>query len=799
MLGHYLKLSFRNIRRSLGYSLVNILGLSVGVCSFLILLLYLNYELSYDRWHPDLKRVAKVSLLENEDVLNSTQAPLAALLREKASVVESATNFSRDENFETPLSTPEKRIVQKGTIAADSLFFKVFPYEIVAGERNGPLNRPNTVVISENIAKKLFGNESPIGKSIKFFNALDCEVTAVMKGATGPGHMNVEIVFRNPNERNNYHWGNYSYLTYIKTKPAVKRGDVEPTIAKIFYEERLKTKHNNKSYAEFSVSGPQEGLFLDFVQDIHNFPRYGSSNIKTVSILIVLAAMLLIAGTINFSNLSIAAALPRAKEIGVKKVLGSSQKRLFWHFMGEVAIQCGIAFTIAALLLYLALPYFNQQFNVNLSLLKNGITYTIAVQLFLSFIVVVILSGLYPAIFLTRFNTTKVLKGDYSRGKNGVVFRNALIVLQFVVATFFIYSVVVVTKQLDYMQTRDKGFSGEQILRIQAYKMSTREEGFNALQSRLMQIKGVESVSKSTKIPGDKFNDTTTVAFKAEGKVYRMSSVKVSKDFFKTLNINLDQGRLFDDSYTDQHTRSAIINQTAANKLGYKNGKQNSIAFPDCDSIPLQVVGVVEDFNVLGMEQEIQPTVFTIGNEACMFQSGGAILVKINNGDISGTVKSIRTEWKDIEPDFDMKYSFLDDDFQQFFDTHIRLQRIVSFFGITAIVISLIGLFALTAFLIGQRRKEISVRRVLGADLVDLGLLLGKNYIRLIILAVVIAVPLSWWVAEKWLDGFAYRIDLSGWLFGLSAVGILVTVAGTVGIHIIRVSRVNISGDLRDE
>ena len=799
MLGHYLKLSFRNIRRSLGYSLVNILGLSIGVCSFLILLLYLNYELSYDRWHPHLERVAKVSLRENEDVLNSTQAPLAALLRDKASVVESATNFSRNEDFETPLSTTEKRIVQKGTIAADSLFFKVFPYEIVAGERNGPLNRPNTVVISENIAKKLFGKQEPIGKTIKIFNAIECEVTAVMKGAEGPGHMNVEIVFRNPSEKNNYHWGNYSYLTYIKTKPAVKRGDVEPTIAKIFYEERLKTKYNNKSYAEFSASGSQEGLFLDFAHDIHNFPQYGSSNIKTVSILVVLAAMLLIAGTINFSNLSIAAALPRAKEIGVKKVLGSSQKRLFWQFIGEVAIQCGIAFIIAILLLYLALPYFNQQFNVNLSLLKNGIIYTIAIQLILSFIVVVILSGLYPATFLTRFNTTKVLKGDYSRGKNGVVFRNGLIVLQFVVATFFIYSVVVVTKQLDYMQTKDKGFSGEQILRIQAYKMGTREEGFNAVQSRLMQIKGVESVSKSTKIPGDKFIDTTTVAFKAEGKVYRMSSVKVSKDFFKTLGINLDQGRLFDDSYTDQHTRSAIINQAAANKLGYKNGKQNSITFPGCDSIPLQIVGVVEDFNVLGLEQEIQPTVFTIGNEACMFQSGGAILVKINGGDISGTVKSIGTEWKDIEPDFDMKYSFLDDDFQQFFSTHIRLQRIVSFFGITAIVISLIGLFALTAFLIGQRRKEISVRRVLGADLVDLGLLLGKNYIRLIILAVVIAVPVSWWVAEKWLNEFAYRIDLNGWLFAMSAIGILAIVAGTVGIHIVRVSRANISNDLRDE
>lgn len=799
MLGHYLKLSFRNIQRSIGYSLVNILGLSIGVCSFLILLLYLNYELSYDRWHPDLERIAKVSLKEKEDVLNSTQAPLAALLRNKVSVVESATNFSRDADFETPISSADKRIVQKGTIAADSLFFRVFPYEIIAGERKEPLNKPNTVVISENISKKLFGSEDPIGKTIKVFNSIECEVTAVMKGAAGPSHMNIEIVFRNPNEKNNYHWGNYSYLTYIKIKPSVKPDDVESIIDKIFYGERLMSKHENKSYEEFKRSGAQEGLFLDFAHDIHNFPKYGTTHIKTVSILVVLASMLLIAGTINFSNLSIAAALPRAKEIGVKKVLGSSRKRLFWQFIGEVGLQCAVAFMIAMLLLYLVLPYFNQQFDVNLSLLKSGIMGRLMLQLVLSFVIVVMLSGLYPALFLTGFNTTKVLKGDYSRGKKGVFFRNGLIVVQFVVATFFIYSVVVVTKQLDYMQTRDKGFSGQQILRIQAYKMSTREEGFSLMQSRLLQIHGVESVSKTTKVPGDQFLDTATIAFKTDGRSYRMSSVKVSKDIFKTLDIKLKQGRLFDDRYADQHTRSAIINQAAANKMGYKNGKQTLVAFPGCDSIPLQVVGLVEDFNVSGLEQEIQPTVFTIGNEACMFQSGGAVLVKINGGDVNGTVKSIMTEWKAIEPDFDMKYSFLDDDFQQLFFNHIRLQAIVSFFGITAIVISLIGLFALTAFLIGQRRKEISVRRVLGANLVDLGFLLGKNYMRLIVLAIIIAIPASWWVAEKWLEEFAYRIDLSGWLFGLSATGILLIVAATVGIHIVKVSFANISKDLRDE
>lgn len=799
MLRHYLKLAFRNIKRSFGYSLINILGLAVGICSFMILLLYLNHELNYDRWSPELERVARVSLKGKEDVYQSTQAPLAALLRDKVSMVAAATNMTRDESFETPLSTAEKRIIQKGIVAADSLFFSVFPYEITAGESIAPLNKPNAIVISEHLAKKMFGKEDAVGKTIKIFNAYECTVTAVMKGATGPSHLNIEAVFRNPNEKNNYHWGNHSYLTYIKTKPLVNRVAVETLVDRIYYDEQLRKEHNNQGYPEFKKSGSQEGLFLDFAHDIHNFPKYGSSNIKTVTILLVLAAMLLIAGAINFSNLSIAASLRRAREVGVKKVLGSSRARLFWQFMGEVAIQCSIAFVLAILMLSLILPHFNAQFNVNINFLNSGITLRLVLQVLLSLSIVVVLSGLYPALFLTRFNTTKVLKGDYSRGRGGIAFRNGLIIVQFAVAAFFIYGVTVVSHQLDFMQTRDKGFSAEQVLRIQAYKMSTREENFETVRSQLMRISGVQSVAKTTTVPGDQHVDTTTIEFNAAGQTYRMNSVKVSEAYFETLDIGLISGRYFDGSYADQHTRSAIINKAAADKLGHRHGKATSIAFAGCDSVPLSVVGIVEDFNVQGLEQQVQPAVYTIGNNACRFQSGGAILVKIEGTDVKRVVEAIEEVWKKIEPDFDLKYSFLDANFQQLFSSHIRLQRIVSFFGITAIMISLIGLFALTAFLIGQRQKEISVRKVLGADLLHLSVLLGSQYLQLIAVAIVVAIPISWWAAEKWLQSFAYRISLTGWLFGLSAIGILLAVATTVGIHIIRVSRANISDDLRNE
>lgn len=799
MIKNYLKFAFRNLWKSKGYATINILGLAVGLTSFLIILLYLNHELSYDRWSPELEKVFKVSLRDaDNDISSNTQAPLAALLQEKTPQIEAATKISTDVTFEVPLAAGENVISQAGTISADSLFFKVFPYKIVEGDARTPLHKPNAMVISEHIAAKLFGTENPIGKTIKVFNSFECEVTAVIERPEGPSHLDIELVYRSPYEKNNYHWGNWSYYTYIKIKNPLPTDVVETTIDRIYYTERV-MKDKTLSYHEFRKSGKQEGLFVDAVHDIHNFPKHGTSNMPTLSILLLLATLLLFAGAVNFSNLSIASSLRRAKEVGVKKVLGSSRARLFWQFMGEIVMQCLIALAISMLLLYIALPYFNQEFQVSLNIFGNQFSWNLLLQIILCLVAVTLLSGLYPAFFLSRYNTAKVLKGDYSSGKQGLALRNTLIVVQFVVAAFFIIGIAVVNRQLNYMQHFDRGFSGEQVLSIRALMMKTREDDFDKVKNELLRIPGVTSVAKSTKVPGDQFADTATMNFKHEGESYRLGSVKVSKDYFETLRIALIDGRYFNDSQADQSTRSAIINETAAHKLGLQQAGGKYIAYPNCDSIPIEVVGIVKDFNVLGLEQQIQPAVFTIGNQACMFQSGGAILVKLNGPDVQKSVAAIEELWKSIEPGFPIRYAFLDENFQHLFASHLRLQRIVAFFGTTAIAIAMIGLFALTAFLIGRRTKEISIRKILGANTSDLSLLLGKDFIRLIAIAVLIAVPLGWWAADEWLQNFAYRIPLNGWLFAMAACSVLVIATFTIGINIIKVSRANIAENLRDE
>lgn len=798
MIRNYFKTAWRNLWKNKGYSLVNILGLAIGLTSFLVLLLYLNHELSYDRWHPELEKVAKVSLQDEEDVIyNNTQAPLAALLRDQGAQIEAATAITRDADYETPLSVNDRSFTQKGIIAADSLFFKVFPYKIIAGDASNPLHKPEAMVISDRMATKLFGTENPIGKMVKVHNSYDREVTAVMEYPDAPTHLDIDVVHRSPYEKSNYHWGNWSYSTYVKTKTPMLTAEIDAAIDRIYYEERL-SKAKELTYEEFRASGSQEGLFTDAVHDIHNFPRHGASNMTTVSVLLILATLLLFAGAINFSNLSIASSLRRAKEVGVKKVLGSSRTRLFWQFMGEIALQCFIALVISILLLNIALPYFNREFQVVLRFFGTGVSWNLALQVLVCLFAVILLSGLYPAVFLSRYNTAKVLKGDYSSGKRGLTLRNGLIVAQFVVATFFIMGVAVVNLQLDYMQGFDKGFSGEQVVQIQPFTQKSREAGFDEIKTRFLQIPGVQSVSKTTKPPGLSA-DTSTMGFKYQDKEYRMGSVKVSTDYFETLGIQLVSGRFFNDGYADQHTQTALINETAARKMGIQNVDEVFIAYAYCDNLPIQVVGVVKDFNVLGLEQEIQPAVFTIGNEVCVYQSGGALLVKLAGNDVRKPIAAIEELWKTIEPGFDIRLTFLDDNFQRLFASHLRLQRIVSFFGFTAIAIAIMGLFALTAFLIGQRTREISIRKVLGAGIADLGVLLGKDFIRLIAIAVLIAVPLGWWAASEWLQGFAYRISLSGWVFGFAASGVLVIAALTLGIHTFKAAVANPVDSLRDE
>lgn len=797
MFRNYLKLAWRNTARNISYSAINIIGLAAGLCSFIVILLYINYELSYDKWNPELSKVYRVSLREHEDILNTTPAPLAGFLAQKYPNAEAATMIQSSGDYECLIAAGETRLFQKNVVTVDSNFLKVFPYQLEKGVAATALNNPKAAILTAELSHKLFGNEDPIGKQLKIYDFIDLVVTGVLKNQPGATHLPVEMLMRSPHEKSSIFWQNYSYQTYIKLKQPASDTSIETAINRLYYYERIKKP--GTSFGQFQKAGAVTSLFVDQAPRIHNFPKHGSSNFATVTILLALAVLLLLAGAINFSNLAVARSISRAKEVGIRKVVGSGRRQLILQFMLETTLQCFISLMIAIILLAITLPYINRSFNINLGFLQQHELLRIAAQLGGCLLAIILLSGSYPAVYLSRFNAVKVLKGNYSTGKKGTLFRNSLIVVQFMVSVFFITGIIVIKSQMTFMQTKDKGFSGEQLIRIPSTQ-NTRDKNFNDTRNILLSIPGVASVAKTTKVPGDNmFADTGTVSFKNNGKIFRMSSVKVSTDYFKTLQVPLKRGRLFTDELPDQQTRTAVINEAAARKLNLANPVGENIAFPDCDSIPVRIVGIVKDFNVQGFESEIQPVVYTIGNKACMFQSGGAILVKLDSRHAQQSIAGITQAWKKIEPAFPLRYSFVDQNFKQLFISYVRLEKIITFFGIVAIMISVMGLFALTAFFTRQRTKEIGVRKVLGASVLQLTTLLSRDFIYLVLLSVLIIMPFTWWMVQKWLQTFAYRIDISWWMFfaaGVTAVFIAVT---TVSFQSVKAALANPADSLRSE
>ena len=797
MFKNYFKLAVRNIFKNGIYSVINITGLAIGLASFIMILLYLNYELSYDTWDVSLKKVYKLGIQQKDggDWGGNTPAPLGDFLKTNYPDVEDATALNPAGDFEMLMATGNKKIYQKGFVEIDSSFLKVFPYTLVQGNAATSLNLPGSVLISEEVSKKLFGNDNPVGKTIKFYNMFDGMVTGVFKQPATPSQLYAEVLYHPPYAQSNMFWQNYSYQTYIKLKHTVSHEQLETAINKIFYTEHI--KKDKASYEDYKRNGEQMQLFADKLSSLHNFPRNGGGSFTTITVLLILAALLLIIGAINFSNLSIAASIRRAKEVGMRKVLGSSRSLLFWQFIGETAIQSIISLAVALFLVSLALPKFYESFGIQLILFKSN-NINIFFQIIICLMIVILLSGLYPSAFLTRFNTTKVLKGDYSQGKKGMGFRNSLIVVQFVLSAFFVFITLVIQKQMHFMQTKDKGFSSEQVMRIEATQ-NTRDKMFAAVRNTLLNIPGVEYVSKTTNVPGDVHVDTGKNIFKYEGKEIKMNSVKVSADYFKTLNIALLKGRMFDGRTIDENTRTAVINETAEKQMNTKDATGKFISFYGCDSIPVQIVGVVKDFNIQNLSNIVQPAVYTIGNNACEFRSGGAMLVKLNGDNLPKTIAGIEQAWKNIEPDFPVRYSFLNDNFKKLYASYKRTQQIITFFTIIAIVISVMGLFALTAFLAKERTKEIGIRKILGAGVKDITVMMGKDFAKLIVIAVLIALPAGWLASYKWLQTFAYRTNINLVLFIVTAVIVFAIAFITISFQSIKSANANPVDNLRTE
>jgi len=474
MIKNYIKIAWRNVVKNATQSSINVIGLAIGLASFIVILIYLNYELSYDKWDSSLKKVYKVSMKQNDEVQPTTQAPLASMLASNHPDIEAATCIQPDDDFECLMAVGDKKIYQKGIVTyTDSSFFKVFPYHLTMGDVNTALLPPNAVILSEEVSHKLFGNSNPIGKTIRMFSQVECLVTGVLQEPTSPTHFKTKVLMHDPWWKTNKHWQNFSYLTYIKLKHPLADQQLEASIDNVYFRDWV--KRTGKSLATAKRTDFHRSLFTDRVGNLHNFPKYGASNFKITLTLLVLAMFLLIASAINFSNFSIVRAITRAREVGIRKVLGSSRWNIVFQALFEISIQCLIGLTLAMVLVSVMLPYFSHSFNVPLSFLGSDNLLSICLQIGGSLLAIILVSGLYPALFLSNFQAANVLKGDYKTGNKGVFFRNSLLVVQLTLSALFITGIIIINRQLSFMQNKDLGFNPSQVVRIEAGQ-STRDD-----------------------------------------------------------------------------------------------------------------------------------------------------------------------------------------------------------------------------------------------------------------------------------------------------------------------------------
>ncbi|PSL47837.1 putative ABC transport system permease protein [Chitinophaga niastensis] len=784
MFWNYCKIAFRNLWKNKFTAVINIGGLAISLASFFIILLYLNYELSYDQWDPSLKAVYRVSQQsDNGFANNQAPIPLASLLQQHLPEIIAYTHIQPSGEHDMLVSQGDKKIYQKDLVMADSSFLQVFPYHLVAGNAATALQEPSSALISATVSHKLFGNSDPIGKVIMLFNQIPFTVTGVIQAAETPSHLHAEVVLRDPFLARNSGWGNLSYVTYIRLRDALPVAQLEDKVNRTYYEDHV--RKGKETYASFLQTGHTPSLMIDAVKDIHNFPRFGSSPFHTTLILFLLAALLLLSGALNSSNLSLVKTLKRSREVGVRKVLGSSRKQILSQFLLEVTLQCSISLVLALLLCVLVLPLFNNTFGLSLSFFRQMQSYAVLWQSAGALLLIILISGLYPALIFSGQGAAKVLKGHLTMGITGRRFSHSLIVVQFAVSVFFIISVLVMEQQMQYMRHKDIGFNGAQVVQIEATQ-NTREDNFEQTRAKLLRIPGVQYVSKSTAIPGSNEVDTVTYNFRYAGNDKPMVSVRVSTDYFVTLGIKVLTGRLFATNHPEDFDNTAIINETAAKSLGVQDPVGSQIRFAGCDSVPYQIVGVVKDFQVQGFESRVRPTLYSTSNGHCSFQSGGALLVKVNTADLDKTIGSINQLWETVEPGFPLRYSFLDQNFQQLFSSYTRVQYIIRVFTIISILISVMGLLALTVYITEQRTKEIGIRKVLGASVGGIVALLSKDFLKLVIMGIIVASPVAYYLLQQWLKDFAYRVSISWYMFALAAAGALLITIVTVGFQAVK-------------
>ncbi|WP_282018446.1 ABC transporter permease [Salegentibacter mishustinae] len=795
MIKNYFKIAWRNLLKFKGYSMLNIGGLAIGMSACFLLVLYINFEFSYDDFHSKKDRLYRVVTdITTPSGEHENTTVDWNILKELQAELPEIEDHTRVLNTELDIQINSENYQENNVIAADSTFFNLFDFKLIQGHPKTALNAPLSIILTKSTAKKYFDNEQAVGKSFSIMNGkYNVKVTGIINDfpentiVKGDMILSMSTFTRilDPSLQNSWaEFGNSGYLLLQENS--------NPTII----EEKIKL-YNEKAHGELmEETGLKLVYRLELLKDVHLFSHQGNNgaaSITKVYIFGIIAFFIILIASINFINLTTARSTERAKEVGIRKVIGAQKGQLTLQFLIETIIICLCAFIISIGLTTIGLPYFNE-------LAGKEVTDTIIdkpiylLSLLAIAICVGLIAGAYPAFALSSFNSINVLKGKFSRSSKGIWLRKGLVISQFAISVFLIIGTIIIYKQTNFMRNKDLGFSKEQLLILE----TGVGNGQDRLRSALIEHPNIVSISTSSGVPGGGGSKEAILStLENEGGHNQSLALirnHVDARFIPQFGLKLVAGRNFSKQLASDSTKAVILNEKAIQILGYANPKNAIGKNFDQGDKKGQIIGVLKDFHFRSLQHEIRPLSIVMGGS-----KNHLLTLKVTTKNIPKTLKTIENYWNQYLPNKPFDYYFLDEFFDHQYRSEEHFNKLLLIFTILAIFISILGLLGLSSYNIIQRRSEIGVRKVMGASVFDILKNISADFLKLIAISILIATPIAWYFMHQWLQDFAYRTNIDWWIFLISSIIVLSIALLTISFQAIKTAIANPIKNLKTE
>lgn len=811
MIKNYFKIAWRNLLKYKFISFINLFGLTVGLTCCLLIATYILNELSYDKFNKNAENTYRVTRSFNDKngvvslTLSTVAPPFGYYFPTDFAEIQNMTRLLGNGN--TPLKYKDKLLNEPEAYFADENLFNVFTVQVTQGDAKTALKDPYSIMMTEATAKKYFGDEDPLNKVVKVNNQFDAKVTGIYKNFPENSHIHPGLlisfntlkdsaVYGAKNLRTN--WGNNSFFTYI-----VLPNHYDPKKMVAQFPAFVDRHMDHKDYRG-DLPSKYTKLGLQKLTDIHlyshtDYEAEANGDISRVYIFSAIALFILLIACINYMNLSSARSALRAKEIGIRKVVGARKKELIFQFLTESVLITWVAIILALVCLYITLPWLNAISSQHLSL-TILLRWQILLPVFLAPFVIGILSGIYPALFMSSFQPVQTLKGLFKVKGNSISFRKILVVAQFSISIVLIITTVIVFQQLRYMQDTSLGYNKEHIINVPYYNSLNNQ--YETFRHELMENPGVKNVTRSSRIPTGRLLDgmgaSTIVGDSTTPVTAMIKNLSTDYDFIPTYNIPLVAGRNFSREYTTD-TSNFVLNESAVKAIGWKSPQDAIGRAFKYGSITGRIIGVIKDFHFESLRQKIVPMILIDPATTATQSSFNGMSIKLSGANLPAALASVENVYKKYLPDIPYQYTFLDDKYAKLYEAEQRQGTIFTVFACIAIFIACLGLFGLSAFAITQRVKEIGVRKVLGAKVSSIVGLLSIDFIKLVLIASLIAFPVAWYAMSHWLQDFAYRVNIHWWVFILSAILAMFVALATVSFQAIKAAIANPVKSLRSE